>query len=95
VRHAISPRVYLIGRSAPAAERIIEECRTLNKDSKIQFLPANVSELGEVERICKEIVEKEEKINLLVQSQGNMAMKGRDGKFYNYSSCTISFAYFR
>ncbi|EPE31137.1 NAD(P)-binding Rossmann-fold containing protein [Glarea lozoyensis ATCC 20868] len=78
VQNTISPRVYLIGRSAPAAERIIQECQILNKDGKVEFLPANVSELGEVDRVCKEIMKKESKINLLVQSQGNMAMSGRD-----------------
>jgi hypothetical protein len=39
-----------------------------------------VSELGEVDRVCAEITKKESHINLIVQSQGNMNLRGRDGK---------------
>ncbi|TAQ88230.1 hypothetical protein B7494_g3465 [Chlorociboria aeruginascens] len=78
VQNTISPRVYIVGRSAPAAERIIKECEVLNKDGQVSFLKADVSELGEVDRVCELISKKESKINLLVQSQGNMNLRGRD-----------------
>ncbi|CAG8961971.1 hypothetical protein HYFRA_00013751 [Hymenoscyphus fraxineus] len=77
VKNTVSPRVYLVGRSAPAAERIIKECEGLNKDGKVEFLRADVSELSEVDRVCKEIQKREKKINLLVQSQGNFSLAGR------------------
>ncbi|KAF4625754.1 hypothetical protein G7Y89_g12411 [Cudoniella acicularis] len=77
VQNTISPRVYIVGRSAPAAERIIKECKELNKDGKVEFLKANVTELAEVDRVCKEIEKKEEKINLIVQTQGNLTLAGR------------------
>ncbi len=69
-----------MGRSQTAADRIIEECKALNKDGKVEFIAANVSELVEVDRVCKEIMKKENHINLIVQSQGNLNLKGRDGK---------------
>ncbi|KFY91399.1 hypothetical protein V498_05483 [Pseudogymnoascus sp. VKM F-4517 (FW-2822)] len=78
VKNALSPRVYIVGRSEPAAERIINECKDLNKDAKVEFLKADVSELGEVDRVCAEITKKESHINLIVQSQGNMNLRGRD-----------------
>ncbi|KFZ19096.1 hypothetical protein V502_03822 [Pseudogymnoascus sp. VKM F-4520 (FW-2644)] len=78
VKNALSPRVYIVGRSESAAERIINECKDLNKDGKVEFLKADVSELGEVDRVCAEITKKESHINLIVQSQGNMNLRGRD-----------------
>ncbi|KAF1816882.1 hypothetical protein P152DRAFT_426249 [Eremomyces bilateralis CBS 781.70] len=78
IENALSPRVYIVGRSESAAERIINECKDLNKDGKIEFLKADVSELGEVDRVCAEITKKESHINLIVQSQGNMSLRGRD-----------------
>jgi hypothetical protein len=51
----------------------------LNKDGKVEFIKADVSELGEVDRVCKEIEKREKSINLVVQSQGNLNLRGRDG----------------
>lgn len=79
MKNTVSPRVYLVGRSAPAAERIIKECERLNKDARVEFLRADVSELADVDRVCKEIEKKEKKINLLVQTQGNFSLAGRIG----------------
>ncbi|TVY55484.1 Oxidoreductase andH, partial [Lachnellula suecica] len=78
VKHTISPKVYIIGRSAPAAERIIAECDAINKDGKVEFLKADVTELKEVDRVCREIEKKEKRINLLVQTQGNLTLDGRN-----------------
>lgn len=81
--NTISPRVYIVGRSLPAAERIIAECKTLNESGKVEFLKADVSELAEVDRVCGEIKRREGKegrINLLVQSQGNLTLAGRQGE---------------
>ncbi|RDL35797.1 Uncharacterized protein BP5553_06409 [Venustampulla echinocandica] len=77
VQNTISPRVYLVGRSASAAERIIKECEGLNKDGKVEFLQADVTELAEVDRVCKEIGTREKTLNLLVQTQGNFTFAGR------------------
>ena len=79
VHKTISPHVYLVGRSDAAANRIIGECSKLNKDAKVEFIKANVSELAEVDRVCKKIANREEHLNLIVQSQGNLALRGRDG----------------
>lgn len=63
-----------------AADRIIKECGELNKEGKVEFLKADVSELKEVDRICKEIQKREKKINLIVQTQGNLNLNGRNGE---------------
>ncbi|CZT43558.1 uncharacterized protein RSE6_03619 [Rhynchosporium secalis] len=78
VKHSDSPRVYLVGRSETAAGRIIKECEGLNRDGKVEFIKADVSELAEVDRACKVIQQKEKTINLLFQTPGNSNMRGRD-----------------
>ncbi|PMD50483.1 NAD(P)-binding protein [Hyaloscypha bicolor E] len=78
VQNTISPRVYLVGRNASAADRIIKECRELNKEGKVEFLKADVTELKEVDLVCKEIQKREKKINLLFQTQGNLTLNGRN-----------------
>ena len=80
VHNAVSPRVYIVGRTQDAAERIIRECEILNKDGKVEFIKADVSELSEVDRVCREIMSKEKHINLIVQTQGNLNLRGRDGQ---------------
>jgi NADP-dependent 3-hydroxy acid dehydrogenase YdfG len=80
VQNTISPRVYLVGRNETAADRIIKECEVLNKEGKVEFFKADVRELGDVDRVCKEVEKRETKINLVFQTQGNMDMKGRNGK---------------
>jgi short-subunit dehydrogenase len=72
--------VYLVGRNASAADRIIEECKSLNKDGKVVFIKADVSELKEVDRVCTEIKDKEDHLNLIYQTQSNFNLRGRDGE---------------
>jgi hypothetical protein len=79
VHNTISPHVYIVGRNGEAAERIIKECKALNSDGEVEFIKADVTELKEVDRVCQEIKTKEKHINLLVQSQGNLNLRGRDG----------------
>jgi len=87
VKNAFSPRVYIVGRNEAAAERIIKECKELNKDGKVEFLKADVTALGEVDRVCREITKREKHINLLVQNQGTLSLKGRDGTLHTYTTC--------
>jgi hypothetical protein len=89
VKNTNSPHVYIVGRNASAAERIINECKTLNPDGVVEFLKADVSELRDVDRICAEIKKKESRINLLMQTQGNLTLRGRDGSSPNlFISCS-------
>jgi NAD(P)-dependent dehydrogenase (short-subunit alcohol dehydrogenase family) len=73
----------VVGRSAPAAERIISECKSLNAEGKVEFLKADVGELREVDRVCEEIKKREEKVNLLVMTQGNLNLRGMDGEYFH------------
>ncbi|KAF2022229.1 NAD(P)-binding protein [Aaosphaeria arxii CBS 175.79] len=78
VRNTQSPHVYLIGRNQNEATRISEELRTINTTSKIDFIKSDVSLLKSVDDACKEIKEKEQKVNLLFMTAGYLTTKGRD-----------------
>lgn len=73
-RHAKNPRIYLVGRSQDAADRIIPECVKINPDGQYIFIQSDVSLLKNVCRVCEQILSKEESINLLFQTQGGLQM---------------------
>ena len=72
-------RVYIVGRNTSAAEKTIAECRGICPGGEFVFVKANdLSLLGDVDRVCSEIIELEEKnkadsevpkIDILVMSQ--------------------------
>jgi NADP-dependent 3-hydroxy acid dehydrogenase YdfG len=64
------PRVYFIGRSQEAGDRIAVECKALNPEGEYIFLKGDVSLIKVVDEICREIKSKETVINLLFNSAG-------------------------
>ncbi|RDL40014.1 Uncharacterized protein BP5553_04354 [Venustampulla echinocandica] len=64
------PRVYLVGRSQDAADRIIAECRMLNSAGEYIYIKADVSLIRVVDEVCDSIKAKEKTINLLFLSAG-------------------------
>jgi NADP-dependent 3-hydroxy acid dehydrogenase YdfG len=73
-QYSYQPRVYFVGRSQDAADRIIAECKTLNSGGEFIFLKADVSLIRIVDGVCKDIKAKENVLNLLFLSQGVMSM---------------------
>jgi NAD(P)-dependent dehydrogenase (short-subunit alcohol dehydrogenase family) len=69
-KHAHQPRAYFIGRSQPAADRILSECKALNPQGEYTFIKADVSLIRTVDDVCKQIAEKEKAVNILFLSQG-------------------------
>ncbi|KAI9709367.1 MAG: hypothetical protein M1820_003487 [Bogoriella megaspora] len=69
-KHCRQARVYFIGRSKDAGDRISAECKASNAEAKFEFIQADVSLIRNVDKICDEIKAKENAINLLVLSQG-------------------------
>ncbi|KAF1947324.1 NAD(P)-binding protein [Clathrospora elynae] len=78
VRNTTSPHVYLIGRNATEAGKIIEELRSINSSSQLTFLQKDVSLLKNVDEACNEIKSREKQINVLFITCGYLTMKGRD-----------------
>ncbi|KAL5332565.1 hypothetical protein BJX70DRAFT_404479 [Aspergillus crustosus] len=77
-RHTTSPRIYLIGRSQPAAESAIARIKSLNPAAQTTFLPSDISLLKNVDTACAEIAKKEKTVNILFMTAGYMTLKGRD-----------------
>lgn len=71
-KHAKAPRVYFVGRSQEAGNRISADCQALNPDGEFIFMKSDVSLLRNVDTICQEIKRKEKAINLVCLSQGTL-----------------------
>jgi len=86
-------RAYVVGRKVAAAEKIIAECRTIWSESQITFVQAeDISLIQDVDRVCKHIIELEEKesqdprIDYLMMSQGGSIFLPRKGTFRQSTS---------
>ena len=86
--HSHKPRVYFVGRSQDAANRIADECKALNSDGEYIFIKADVSLIRVVDTVCEEIKAKEKAINILFLSAGFPSMDGTGNNFQ--VSCTSS-----
>lgn len=79
-----APKIYIIGRSEPAGVRIIDDLKACNAEGNYGFLKAQVSLLENVDEICREIKQREKRLDLLFLSPGYLSLRGRDGKIYPF-----------
>ncbi|RDW61811.1 uncharacterized protein DSM5745_10483 [Aspergillus mulundensis] len=77
-RHTVSPKIYLIGRSAPAAQSAINTIKTLNPSATTTFLQSDISLLRNVDSVCEKITKNEKHVNILFMTPGHMTLRGRD-----------------
>ena len=77
VRNTTAPHVYLVGRNDAEATRIISELQQINPSSKLDFIKSDVSLLHNVDEACRQIKEKEQRVNLLFMTVGYITMQGR------------------
>jgi NAD(P)-dependent dehydrogenase (short-subunit alcohol dehydrogenase family) len=75
--HANAPTVYIVGRSQAKAAPLLDELKSLNPQATFTFIEAEVSLLKEVDRVCDEILAKEQKLDLLWLSQGLLSFSGQ------------------
>ena len=71
-KYASQPRVYIIGRSQEAGDRVTAECRSLNPDGTFVFFKRETSLMRNVDEICNELTGREEVINLLFLTVGTL-----------------------
>jgi hypothetical protein len=71
-KHARQPRVYFVGRSQEAGDRIAAECKALNSEGQYIFIKAEASLIRTVDDICRDIKSKEKSVNLLFLSTGTL-----------------------
>jgi len=73
-QHTSEPRVYFVGRSQEAADRIVAELKIINAGGEYTFIKADVSLIRVVDDVCVEIREKEAALNLLFLSAGVLSV---------------------
>ena len=71
-KYARQPRVYFVGRSQDAGDRIAAECKALNPEGEFIFIKADTSLIRTVDDICSDIKSKEKAVNLLFLSTGSL-----------------------
>ncbi|KAH7161247.1 hypothetical protein EDB81DRAFT_337854 [Dactylonectria macrodidyma] len=71
-KYTIQPKIYFIGRSQEAGDRISQELKVLNPKGTYLFVKADMSLLKNVDEVCKDIKSKENAINILFMSQGTL-----------------------
>lgn len=71
-QHTVRPRVYFVGRSQEAGDRIAEECSTLNPTGLFTFIKRDTSLIRNVDELCQEIKSREKAINLLFLTTGTL-----------------------
>lgn len=71
-QYAVQPRIYFVGRSQEAADRIVKECMALNPDGSYTFIKADTSLMRNVDDVCGEIRAKEKVVNLLFLTTGSL-----------------------
>ena len=81
-----SPTVFFVGRSQSAAEELLAELKTkINPQGTYEFLIADCTLLGEVDRVCEIVKGKLEAqgkaLEYLCLSCGYLSFGGRDGEF--------------
>lgn len=88
VQHTSKPRVYIVGRSQEACDRIDIDLKNINPGGAYIFMRSDLSLLRNVDDVCKEIMAKEPTINVLFMSQGTLNMN--KSKFSTISACWLS-----
>ena len=73
-KYAVKPKVYVVGRSQEAADRILADCQKANPEGQFIFIKADVGPVKNVDEVCREIKSKESAINLLFLTQGSLAL---------------------
>jgi len=76
-KHAVRPRIYIVGRSQESGDRIIAELKELNPDGDYSFICADVSLLSTVDDVCREIKAREKYINLLFLTTAALDATGK------------------
>ncbi|KAI0440583.1 putative short-chain dehydrogenases/reductase [Xylaria telfairii] len=88
--YARAPKVLIVGRSQEAADRILDECRSVNPEGHFEFIRADVSLLKNVDEVCRQIKQKVTTINILFESQGSMAFQSETSEGLPVASVLVT-----
>lgn len=88
-----APKIYIVGRSEPVGERIIDDLKERNAEGTYVFLKGQVSLLESVDEVCGEIKGREKRLDLLFMSAGFLSFGGRDGEIDLFGRDSIPHAH--
>lgn len=71
-RHTSKPRIYIVGRSQEACDRLDADLKNVNPEGQYIFIRSDISLLRNVDDVCRQIIDKESAINVLFMSQGTL-----------------------
>ncbi|KAF5687976.1 hypothetical protein FCIRC_2120 [Fusarium circinatum] len=71
-RYTTQPKIYYIGRSQEAGDRLQNELKELNPEGEYVFIKKDMSLLKNVDEVCQDIKSKETVLNVLFLSQGTL-----------------------
>ncbi|KAI4134253.1 MAG: hypothetical protein LQ347_001687 [Umbilicaria vellea] len=91
-KHARQPRVYFVGRSQEAGDRITGECKALNSEGKYIFIKADTSLIRTVDDVCRDIKKKEKAVNLLFLSTGTLKFHTETAEGLHYASALVTYS---
>ncbi|KAK4450504.1 putative short-chain type dehydrogenase/reductase VdlC [Podospora aff. communis PSN243] len=78
-RHANAAVVYVVGRNAEAANRILNDCRDQCPSSRFEFLQQDIALLKGVDVVCAQIQAREpNKVDLLFMTPDYLSFGGRE-----------------
>lgn len=71
-KYATKPRIYIIGRSQEACDRLAPDLQGINPGGEYVFIRSDVSLMRNVDDVCARIQSRESCINVLFMSQGTL-----------------------
>ncbi|CVK93832.1 uncharacterized protein FMAN_03174 [Fusarium mangiferae] len=71
-KYTTQPKIYYIGRSQEAGDRLQIELKELNPEVEYVFIKKDMSLLKNVDEVCRDIKSKETVLNVLFLSQGTL-----------------------
>lgn len=91
-KHANAAVVYVIGRNAEAANRILTDWRNQCPSSRFEFLQQDIALLQGVDAVCAQIQALERRVDLLFMTPDYMTFGGREGTLPLSlpASCTLN-----
>lgn len=88
-KHTRQSRVYFVGRSQEAGDRITSECNALDSEGQYIFVKADTSLIRIVDDVCRDIKSKEKTINVLFLSTGTLVMGTSTSEILPISKYTL------
>ncbi|WZH41738.1 uncharacterized protein QYS62_002694 [Fusarium acuminatum] len=73
-KHTVRPKIYYVGRSQEAGDRLQKELSEVNSEGSYVFIKKDMSLLKNVDEVCRDIKSKETVLNVLFLSQGTLKM---------------------